>query len=258
MSIRFRFLACLAIFALSGCAGTPAQAQASGVARDAAVSPPLNHLSLSASASIEVPMDELSVTLAVVREAPEAATVQAQMSQVMEAALVESRRQARPGELEVRTGAFSLNPRYAPPPARPAPGYTPSIVGWQGRAELHLEGRDQRAVASLAGRLSGLSVARVGYSLSRQARERAEAQTTREAITRFRERAQSYAEQFGMRTYAVREVQVGMDGGPPPYAQERGLVLRAAAMPMADVPLPVEAGRTTVTSTVSGSIQMLP
>lgn len=49
-----------------------------------------------------------------------------------------------------------------------------------------------------------------------------------------------------------------MDGGPPPYAQERGLVLRAAAMPMADVPLPVEAGRTTVTSTVSGNIQMLP
>lgn len=164
MSIRFRFLACLAVFALSGCAGTPAQAQASGAARDAAVSPPLNHLSLSASASIEVPMDELSVTLAVVREASEAATVQAQMSQVLEAALAEARRQARPGELEVRTGAFSLNPRYAPPPARPAPGYTPSIVGWQGRAELHLEGLDQRAVASLAGRLSGLSVARVGYS----------------------------------------------------------------------------------------------
>jgi hypothetical protein len=48
-----------------------------------------------------------------------------------------------------------LNPRYAPPPARPSPGYTPSIVGWQGRAELHLEGRDQRGVASLADLIAG-------------------------------------------------------------------------------------------------------
>ncbi len=258
MSIRFHLLACLTVLALTGYAGTPALAQASAPpAHDAAVPAPLNHLTLSASASVEVLMDELSVTLAVVREAPEAATVQSQMSQVLEAALVEARKQARPGELEVRTGAFSLNPRYAPPPARPAPGYTPSIVGWQGRAELHLEGRDQRAVASLAGRLSGLSVARVGYGLSRQARELAEAQTAREAITRFRERAQSYTEQFGLRAYAVREVQVGMDGGPSPYVPERGIVLRAAAMPMADAPLPVEAGRATVSSTVSGSIVML-
>lgn len=258
MSIRLHAYACMAVLALAGCAGSPALAQTYVVARDAPLASPLNQLTLSASASTEVLMDELAVTLAVVREAVDAATVQAQLSQVLEAALADARKQARPGELEVRTGSFSLNPRYAPPPARPAPGYTPSIVGWQGRAELHLEGRDQRAVASLAGRLSGLSVARVGYSLSRQARERAESQTTREAITRFRDRAQSYAEQFGMRTYAVREVQVGMDGGQPPFAQERGIVLRAAAMPMADVPLPVEAGRATVTSTVSGSIQLLP
>ena len=248
----------LAVAALSGCVGLVAHAQGLAPTPGAVAAQALNQLTLSASASIEVPMDELSVTLAVVREAADAATVQAQMSQVLEAALGEARKHARPGELEVRTGSFSLNPRYAPPPARPAPGYTPSIIGWQGRAELHLEGRDQRTVASLAGRLAGMSVARVGHSLSKQARERAEAQTTREAISRFRERAQSYAEQFGLRTFAVLQVQVGMDGGPAPLAEARGMVLRAAAMPMADVPLPVEAGRATVSSTVSGNIQMVP
>lgn len=276
MSIRPHLSAFLAAIALNGCMGSavlaqspaqsvsqaPARGQVQGsvpgTAPDTLAAHALNRLTLTASASIEVPMDELSVTLAVVREAADAASVQAQMSQVLEAALGEARKHARPGELEVRTGAFSLNPRYAPPPARPVPGYTPSIIGWQGRAELHLEGRDQRTVAALAGRLAGMSVARVGYSLSKPARERAEAQTTREAIARFRERAQSYAEQFGLRGYVVREVQVGMDGGSPPFAESRGMMLRAAALPMADVPLPVEAGRTTVSSTVSGSIQMLP
>jgi predicted secreted protein len=103
----------LAVAALSGCVGLVAHAQGLAPTPGAVAAQALNQLTLSASASIEVPMDELSVTLAVVREAADAATVQAQMSQVLEAALGEARKHARPGELEVRTGSFSLNPRYA-------------------------------------------------------------------------------------------------------------------------------------------------
>lgn len=216
---------------------------------------PQDQLSLSASASVELTMDVLSVTLAAVREGPDAAVVQGQLKQAIDAALAEARREARPGRLEVQSGMFSLQPRYAPPPARPT-SQPPGIVGWQGRAEIVLEGRDLQAVAQLAGRLTGLSVARVGFSLSREAREQAETEATAQAIARFRSRAQSYAQQFGFGGWRLREVQVGAQE-PPVYVTARAPMLRAAAMPgMADEALPVEAGRTTVSVTVSGSVQL--
>jgi predicted secreted protein len=219
------------------------------------IASPQDQMTLSATAAVDLTMDVLSVTLAVVREGVEAATVQAQLKQIIENALAEARREARPPQLEVQSGMFSLQPRYAPPSARP--GVTaPGIVGWQGRAEIVLEGRDLQAVAQLAGRLQGLSVARVGFTLSREARERAEAEATAQAIARFRSRAQSYASQFGFSGYRLREVQVGMEEAAR-FVQARAPMLRAAAVQGAgDDPLPFEAGRTSISATVSGSVQM--
>lgn len=217
---------------------------------------PQDQMTLSATAAVDLTMDVLSITLAVVREGAEAATVQAQLKQIIETVLAEARREARPPQLEVQSGMFSLNPRYAPTPARPG-ATTPGIVGWQGRAEIVLEGRDLQAVAQLAGRLQGLSVARVGFTLSREARERAEAEATAQAIARFRSRAQSYAAQFGFSGYRLREVQVGMEDAAR-FVQARAPMLRAAAMPgPGDDPIPFEAGRTSISATVSGSVQMI-
>ncbi|MEI8267502.1 MAG: SIMPL domain-containing protein [Betaproteobacteria bacterium] len=226
-----------------------AQAQPSAMAGATA---PTNVLSLSASASVEVTMDTLSVTLAATREGPDAGVVQSQLRQALDAALAEARKAARPKALEVQTGAFSLNPRYASPSARSS---QPSISGWVGRAELLIEGRDLPAVAQLVGRLATVSVARVAFGLSPEAREQLEQETTRQAITRFRTHADSYARQFGFSGYQIREVQVGLQE--PPVMLARAPMLRAASMAEAQEPLPVEAGKTTVSSTVSGSVQML-
>jgi predicted secreted protein len=207
---------------------------------------PQNVLSLSVSASAEVTMDLLSVTLSTTREAADAATVQSQLRQALDSALAEARRAARPGQLEVRTGDFSLYPRYAP---------KGGITGWQGRAEMVVEGRDTQAIAQLTGRLPTLSISRVAYGLSREARERVEADVTAQAITRFRERAAAQTQQFGFGSYALREVQVGAQE-PPPYAAAPMLRMKAAGA-ASDESLPVEAGKATVMSTVSGSVQML-
>lgn len=209
------------------------------------VAPPLNVLSLSASASTEVTMDLLSVTLSTTREGPDAGTVQSQLKQALDAALAEARRVAKPGQLDVQTGNFSLYPRYA------AKG---GITGWQGRAELLLEGRDTQAIAQLTGRIQTLTIGRVGYGLSREARERVEAEVTAQAITRFRERALAHAQQFGFAGYTLREVQVGSQDAPM-FAAAPQMRMKSAAV-ASDEALPVEAGKATVTSTVSGSVQM--
>ena len=63
-------------------------------------------LSLSASASLEVPNDMLTVLLATRREGSDAQQVQQALKQALDAALTEARKSAKPGQVEVRTGNF--------------------------------------------------------------------------------------------------------------------------------------------------------
>ena len=237
---------------------------AAGSAAAQMLPPPQNVVSLAAEASAEVAQDMLTITLGATREGPDAAAVQSQLRQVLDAALVEARKAQRPGQLEPRTGVFSLYPRY-----NPKPGAGPSISGWQGRAELILEGRDIGAISQLAGRLGslagvgsvggapGLVVSRVAFSLSREAREATEAEVATRAIGRFKARAESYARQFGFGSYSLREVNVGAGEVGAPVQMLRAV--RSAAMaPPADEAQPVEAGKALVSVTVSGSIQLSP
>ena len=212
---------------------------------------PANVMTLSASASTEVTQDLLTVTFATTRDGADAAAVQRQLRQALDAALAEARPVARPGQVDVQTGSFSLYPRQSVSQGRTAG----AIVGWQGRAEMVVEGRDTQAIAALAGRIQSLAVAQVRHSLSRELREQTETETTARAIARFREQAQAYAVQFGFSGYTIREVNVGSQ---PMFrmAESAPMVMRAAASPDA-APLPVEPGRATVTTSVTGSVQMV-
>jgi predicted secreted protein len=209
-------------------------------------SPPVqNQLSLSATASTEVTNDLLSITLSTHREGPEAAAVQAQLVQALDAALAEARKHQRSGQVEVSTGNFSLYPRYAP---------KGGATQWQGVAEMRIEGRDFAAITRLVGRLPTMSVARVGYSLSREAREKAAAEVSAQAIARFRSQAETHAKAFGFGAVSLRAVEVTSNESPQgPMPMFRAAQAGAA---MAEAALPVEAGKATVSATVTGSVQM--
>lgn len=202
-----------------------------------------NVVSFSTSANLEVTKDLLTVTLQVVRDGTDAATVQAGLKQVLDAALADAKKSAAPGQMEVRTGNFSLNPRY---------GRDGKINGWQGQAELVLEGKDLPRVAQTAGRLNGMNVVNVSQSLSRELTEKHDAQVTADAIQKFRVRAGELAKQFGFAGYTLREVNVqSVEQVNPPRPMYR---MNAEAASMSSAPVPVEAGRGTLTSTVSGSV----
>lgn len=228
------FLPCLALAAV----GVAAQAQTLNV------SPPQRVLSLSASASMDVPNDWLTLTFSTTREAGEAGAVQAALRQALDAALAEARKVARPGQVEVRAGNLSVFPRYNP---------KGGISGWQGSTELVVEGRDMAAIAQLAPRVTSLTIARVGYSLSREAREQLESEVGARAIERYKQRAAEVTRQFGFNRWNLREVQLSTDAASPPMPVFKA---RAMAAPAADEALPVEPGRGQVSATVSGSIQM--
>lgn len=218
-----------------------------GMAATAQTPPaPQGVLNITASATVEVPHDWMSVTLATTREGTDAASVQHQLKLAVDAALAEARKVAKPGQVEVQTGAFSIFPRY---------GTKGTMTGWQGQTEMVVEGRDMGAIAQLTGRIGSLTIARVSQGLSREAREKVEAEVSANAVARFRARAAELARQFGYAGYVVREVNVSADAPPVgimPMA--RGKVMMAQAD--AGEALPVEAGKGTVTATVSGSVQM--
>ena len=229
--------ACTILAGMLGATAAPAQT----------LPPPENVVQLAASASTEVTLDRLQLVLSTRREGPEAAPVQQQLQQALAAALAEARRAARPGEVDVRTGNFSLSPRY---------DGRGSTSGWVGSAELIVEGSDSVAIAALAGRIGTMSVAQAGWTLSRAARERAEDEITAEAIGRFRAKADRSARLFGFTGWMLREVAVGAEGPPPGMPRPAIAMGARAASAGMDAPLPVEAGRATVTVSVQGSVQL--
>lgn len=210
---------------------------------------PVGVLGLTASASVDVTKDLLSVTLSATKEGSDANAVQAQLKQALDAALAEARKAARPGQVEVQTGNFSLYPRYS----NGSSSAKPAITGWQGSAEIVVEGRDMAAIGQLTGRITTMTVARVGYRLSREANRKVEGDIAAEAIAAFRAKAASYAKQFGYGALEIREVNVSTSepqGGPMP-------MMRAQAMKApSDEALSVEPGKATVTATVNGTVQM--
>lgn len=211
---------------------------------------PSGVLNLSSSASVEVTKDVLIVAFSATREGADAQAVQSGLKQALDAALAEARKVAKPGQVDVQTGNFSLYPRYA----NPGKNGQPVINGWQGTAELMVQGKDIPAIAQLSGRIQTMTIARVGYTLSREAREKVEADVTAQAIARWRAKAALMAQQFGYAGYSVREVNVATnDFQQPPVPM---LMKSARAAGMADEALPTEAGKGEVSATVSGAAQM--
>lgn len=219
---------------------------ASGLLAQQNSAPPLhNVVQLSASGSVEVGQDLLSITLNTSREGADAHAVQSQLKSALDAALAEAKKSAQPGQLDVRTGNFSLYPRY---------GRDGKSIGWQGTTELVLEGRDFARISSTAGKIQTLTLANVGFSLSSEQRAKVEGVAQSMAIDRFKARATDIAHSFGMGGYTLREVNISAnDSGVPP--RPRLQAMQAKAM-MADAAVPVEAGQTAVVVTVSGSVQL--
>ena len=206
---------------------------------------PVNVVQLTASAAIEVQQDLLTLTMTTSRDGPDAAAVQSQLKQALETALAEATKAVLPGQLDVRTGNFNLSPRYT---------RDGKMTGWQGTTELVLEGRDFARIGATAGKIQTLTMGGVAFGLSREQRLRVEADVQRQAIERFKAKAADISQGFGFTGYTLRDVSV--------TANDQGFVPRPRLMAMeakaasADAPMPLEAGKSTVMVTVSGSVQL--
>ncbi len=205
---------------------------------------PAGVLSLNAQASVEVPQDVVNITLFYEQEAGDPSALTSALNERADAAL----RQAKGvSGVTARTGSFSIYP---------STDRDGRISAWRGRTEVVLESHDFAAASKLAGQMaSNMQVGNVQFSLSPTAQRAAEQKLTGEAIASFRQQAGSAAQAFGYSGYSIREVNVGQTGVMP-----RPVMMMAARSMSADskvaAPVPLEGGTSTVTVTVSGSVQM--
>ena len=207
---------------------------------------PSNVVQLSATGQVEVAQDMLTMRLSTRREATDANTVQNQLKVALDAALAVAKSAAVPQQLEVRTGQFSLYPRYSS---------SGKINGWQGSTELVLEGRDFARISATAGKIQTLTMSNMGFSLSREARQKLESDVQAMAIERFKVKAGEVAKGFGFAGYSVREVSVSSADQEGRPFQPRAMAMEAKAA-MSDTAVPVEPGKSTVNVSVSGSVQL--
>lgn len=204
---------------------------------------PARRVSLSASAQVQLAQDVLTLTLQATRQGYEAATVQNQLKAALDAALPVLRKDAATGQMEVRSGHFGLSPRY---------DRDGRITAWHGTAELVLEGQDVARITQAAGKVQEMTVSSLSFGLSAAQRRQAQDQAQAQAIAQFRKRADEAAKSFGAAGYVIDDVHLRYDDG---AGQPRPQLMAARAM-SDTAAVPTEAGTTTVTVVVSGSVKL--
>lgn len=232
---------------LGACWMAAASVGAMATAQAQSVEPVRNVVQLSATGQVEVNQDWLQMNLAVSREGRDAAAVQKQLQQVVDAALQKLKPQAQGQALQVRSGSFGVSPRQ---------NDEGKITGWGGSAEIILEGKDFAGISQAASGVEGMTVAGLGFGLSKEGSEKVQEQAQTLAIDNFKSRASQLTKSFGFNSYSLREVSVNsQDNYPGPRvqrtAQSASMVSKSYAKPV-----PVEAGKAQVTVNVSGSVQL--
>ena len=204
-----------------------------------------NVVQLSSSGTVEVQQDLLTLTLSSTRDGTDPAVIQTQLKQALDAALAQTKPSVLAGAMDLRTGQFSLQPRY---------NRDGKITGWSGTTELVLEGRDFARIGAAAAKVQTLVIANASFGLSRELRTKVEAEAQQIAIDRFKDKANDIARGFGFAGYSLREVSVNSnDQGFAPRPRMVAMEMKAMS---ADAAVPMEAGKSAVVVSVSGSVQL--
>lgn len=213
--------------------------------------PSFNHtvtdmVQLSSSATVSASQDFLKINLTTTKEGMEASQVQEQLKKAVDETLKQLKNNSGALQYAVNTGNFSLSPRY---------NNQGKVNGWQGTAEMSIEGKDFAAITQASGAVKSMVINSITFSLSEEKRLEAVSKAQTIAIDRFKQKSQTIAKSFGFSSYNLKNVVItdtGFESEPIFTARSKNM-----AFAMADVapsPVPVQAGSSDVVVKVSGSI----
>jgi uncharacterized protein YggE len=241
--VRLCFASTSLAIALLVC--TPSRAQSSSPARSEGTL-----LLMTGAAEAEVANDEAVAQFYFEAQEPDLARAQSLVNQRVAEAVAQLKR-AEP-KAQVESAGYGSYPVYQP-------GTQRKLVGWRVRQNVTLRTRDlatlPRAV-SVAQAL--LALGGIQFDLSREAREKVEADLIALAIANLNDKIAAAARALAVPPGRVRLEEVNFGGAPPivpMVAHERGMAMANAA-PVEEPQL--DAGRTLQRLTVSAKARLLP
>ncbi len=205
---------------------------------------PQNIVSLDATVQTQVVPDMAVILMAVERSAPDAAAITSEVNQILAAALKEAK--ATTG-VTAATGSFNTQPRWDNKGQR---------NGWTVRAELIMRSKDFGVLGKLAGKLStSMQISNNFFEVSPELKQSEEEKLIAQGLAAFQSKAQAATKALGFGAFGIREVHLGSAGigGEP---RPRPMMMQARAVVADAAPMPIEAGPTTLSLTVNGSVQM--
>ena len=124
------------------------------------------------------------------------------------------------------------------------------ITAWHMRSDLQLETRDIAALSELLGKLQAtMGVSQIAFMPSPETRHKAEDAAIVDGIAAFESRARLVATSMHSR-YRIRQMSVGAGSTRPPF-------FPMARSAVSDSAMPLEAGDSQITITVSGQIELM-
>ena len=210
--------------------------------------PFFNVVTLETSATADVPTDTLTVTLFVEEQGPDPGALATRVNARLEEALARAKKEPK---VETHSGNYQTTPVY---------DRANQITGWRTRADIVLESRDFKAVSALAGALQpGLKMQSMTFSLSRSAREAADAALLTEALGQVPGEGARGRQGAGLSgLHARSDHGAQRRSRPPPIAVNRIPMSAMTAEAAPPARCPSKAGKNAVTVFVSGSVVLGP
>ena len=204
----------------------------------------LNTLSVTASVNDSVEQDYATITLFVERKNSNPTRLANEVNSILQNALETAKKEK---DIKTSQGTFRTWPITS--------SKSSVIDAWQSRAEIMIESKNIAALSELSNKLItlGMEVGSLRFSLSPETQILAEKRLNQAAVAAFREKASTMTKLFGMTQYDIVDITL-FSNTPVPYN-----LMPLQAGILADSPrqaMPISAGESTVTVTISGRIRM--
>lgn len=197
-------------------------------------------IELSAEASLPAANDLVRATVS----AEASGTTPGELSRQVNGLIADALKTAKAyPSVKTQSGGTSTYPIYAK---------NGKIESWRMRSDLSLESSDMAGLSALLGKLqTSLGVSNLVLQPSTETRKKAENEAMLDALSEFKSRAKVIADALG-KPYHIKQLSVNTSGR---IVQP---MFRAAAKSMLSeaAPMPMEAGESQVSATVSGQIEL--
>ncbi len=199
-----------------------------------------NTVNLQAQAEREIPNDQMIVLLATEHEGSDTAELAAKINSDMQWTIEVTKKYPA---VDSQTKSYQTYPTYK----------KQVVIGWRANQQIEIKSENIAALTELVGKLQEkLQVKQMSFSPTTETRVRFENELIEEAMQTFLARVEIVKKNMPVKNHRIINLNINAGRNQPPVIVAQRTMMKS--MEMASAPS-VEAGKSKITVTVSGSVQ---